>query len=1034
MLLKRNGLGTLLGFLILLLGAAPAVADIPTWLPRYDLDMHLDINQHLVHVRQRVTWTNRHRRPTQELAFNVHSHYQVPDAEVGLMAKILEILRMNPSTALDFEGPPLQVTRITLGDSELPFHYYDALAWEKYQETSASGSNSDARAESNEPAPDDNATTLVVPLPKPVGPGETVTIDVDFTFRLPQKQGRWGQWKGVTFLTNWLPVVAVYDEHGWHPTPYIPWHQPFFNEAGIYSGRVTLPCDQVVACSTSILASKDLGDGNKQLDLTPRCTRDFAFLCSALYQEFFGQVGSVKVRCVALPGHEHYARELVRFVCEAIPVYDVWIGPYPYPDFTIAESYFAWLGNECGGLVMIEERVFGMPELAGGYPEYLVSHELCHQWWYNMIGTNGYCETWMDEAMATYFSHRLMDQKHGRNNDMLHFPRGLGWLPNIHRETYRYYGLYGTIGRGDAGPTVQAMPKFGHLVNLLSMCYDRGGKIVGMIEDRLGEAAFCQFIHVIYARYQFRILRVADFQHELEAFTGQSWEEFFHQWLYGAGMVDWSVEKVKLEPVREKMLRPGYVPSFLSALHGRASDCQRLYRVTVLLHQKADYNEPTVLGFCLDGGEGYQVRIPIEPQAGVVELDDPPARVETLPNNRVRVEIVLPCKPTQISVDPDQVLVDRDPANNHWKPLVRWRFTPFNWIVEETDITCDYDRLNVIIGPGLFFPAYGDPWYTRSTVAGLRAAAYRTQEYDVGTYLGYRTDNRDIVAGVDGLLDHWPWHHTQVGFNVERSLTTIGADDNRHADRGVIFGRYVINYGSSLYLPPMQYVEVFGTILDHNLPLPKETLPGADHFDHQTAAGIHYHVDYLTPYWDPEGGYRFDTTFASGLPILGDHEAFNRVDGQFAYMKCLPDWLGPLSETRLALRLYGAVGLPDKGDYFTMGGNELFRGFSPSQRQGSLIWIGTVEWHVPIVRGVTWDCCDHLVGVRNIYLAPFYDVGDAYVRGQALGPVAHALGAGLRIDLAFFSFVERATIRFDLAKTINSSAPLQFWFGLAYPF
>ena len=59
---------------------------------------------------------------------------------------------------------------------------------------------------------------------------------------------------------------------------------------------------------------------------------------------------------------------------------------------------------------MIDERIFGMPHLARGYVDYLVSHEVCHQWWYNLVGTNGYCETWMDEGLATYFSHRLLDQ------------------------------------------------------------------------------------------------------------------------------------------------------------------------------------------------------------------------------------------------------------------------------------------------------------------------------------------------------------------------------------------------------------------------------------------------------------------------------------------------------------------------------------------------------------------------------------------------------------------------------------------------
>src|SRR5579871_6876512 len=1030
MLRERYFPGVFVGVLLLLLAAGAARAEIPTWLPRYDLDIDLDTEQHWAHVRQRVTFTNRHDRPAGELVFNAHSHYQVPDDDIGFTAKMLELLRMAPSDALDLDrcaGPPLQVRRITLDGTPRSFYYAEAV----YPESS---SHKPCAPELVRSGVEEKATTLVVPLPFPIRRGEAVTIQIDFDFRLPQKQGRWGQWKGVTTLSNWLPVLAVYDNCGWQPVPFIPWHQPWFNEAGIYSARVVLPCDQEFGCTAAVAAVTKRSDGLKQVDFVPCCARDFAFLCSACYREFLGQAGPVQVRCVARPEHAYYAEKMVQAVCEAIPVYSQWFGPFPYPQFTIAESYFGWNGNECGGLVMIDERVFGMPHVAGPFVEYLVSHEVCHQWWYNAVGTNGFCETWMDEALATYFNHLLIDKKHGRNNTLLSFPEGLGWLPNIHRETYRYYGMYGTLGRGEATATVQAMPKYGHLVNLLSMCYDRGGKIVGMIADRLGETAFFDFMRIIYAKYQFRILRVEDFRCELNAYTGQNWDEFFDNWLYNAGMTDWCVEKVQIEPLPCTSGGTPHTHSFLAALRDRWTSGRRPCKVTVLLHQKADYNEPTVLGFCLDGGEGYQIRIPIHPQDQEVQIDDPPTRMETLPGNRVRVEVVLPCRPTQIAVDPDQILVDRDPSNNYWKMPIQYRFTPLYTLIEESDVTTAYDRWNVLFGLGLWGPAYTDPWYTRSTLVGLRAGLYRTQEFSGGAYVGYRTDDRAIVAGVDGLIDHWPWPHTQIGFNAERSLTEIGNDDGRHSDRGVIFGRYVFQYGSSLYLPPMEYLEAFSAVENDNLPLPRRTVAGAEHFDQQTLMGLHFHLDYLTPYWDPEGGFRIDATYASGLPILGEHEPFNRVDGQFSIVKGLPDWLGPLSQTPLAARVYGAAGLPDKGQYYSLGGGELFRGFDLSERQGSLVWVGSLEWRVPVIQHVTWDCCDHVVGVRNVSLAAFYDVGDAYVRGHSLGPVAHAVGAGLRVDLAWLSLIERTTLRFDVAQTVNSSAPVQFWFGVRVPF
>jgi hypothetical protein len=1034
----------LYGMLAVLLATAPAragqpeelhpprpeePAGPPAWLPRYQLAMTIDIAGHEVRVHQRVTWTNHHTRPADEIVFNAHSHYKVPNSEIGLFAKTLEILRMMPSEVLELGDPPLQIEKVLCGDTKCDFHYEG-----------------------------DTDTSLVVPLPGglSIAQGQSVALDLHYTLRLPQKQGRWGQWEGVTFLSNWLPVLAVYDNDGWHPTPFIPWHQPFFNEAGIYAVRATLPCGQKIACTGTITECRDLGNGWQQVDITANGARDFAFLCSARYHEFTAQAGPIRLHCLAFPEHEHYARAMLDTVAEVMPLYGQWFGAYPYPDFTIAESYFGWNGNECATLVMIDERIFNMPHIAGSYVEYLIAHETCHQWWYNVVGTNGYCETWMDEAHATYFAHRYMNQKHGKNNALLQYPTGLEWLPNISRDTYRSYGMYGTLGRGEASPIVQEMQKFGHVVNLFSMCYDKGSRVVGIIEDRLGPVAYLDFMRRIYRRYQFRIVRVTDFQRELEAYTGQSWEEFFQRWLYGAGFTDWAVEKVTVEEDRNREPAESW-----SSLCHCTREHHRPCKVTIVLHQKAQYNENTVVGICLDDGkyhpkcnvEGcpYQVRIPIMPQAGPLDLEDPPTHVEPMPDNRVLIRVQLPCRPTQITVDPDQVLPDANPSNNYWKPPIRWRIAPLYTFLEETDLTNAYDRWNVIFGPWIFGSAYNDPWYTRSTMVGLRAGLYRMQDFSGGVYAAYRTDFRDIVTGVDAEWDHWPWPRTQVGFNAERRLETF-QEGKPNPTRAVLWGRYVFQYGDSLYLPPMHYLELYDAFQQNFLPFVEQTIPGQVRYNNTTVHGLHYHIDYRTPYWDPEGGFQLDVTGSGGwVQSEGRQQGLGQFLGQLSYIKFTPSldgWVDDnsstgqfvspvlrwLSETKWAFRAYGAVGLPSNIEYFPLGGSELLRGFDLAQRQGSLVWVGSVEWRVPLAKGLHCDVLDHCIGARNLYAAAFYDVGDAYSRGEEIGPVAHSLGMGLALDVAWFSFIDRTTLRFDVAKTVNSDSPMQFWFAIKHPF
>ncbi len=80
------------------------------------------------------------------------------------------------------------------------------------------------------------------------------------------------------------------------------------------------------------------------------------------------------------------------------------------------------------------------------------------------------------------------------------------------------------------------------------------------------------------------------------------------------------------------------------------------------------------------------------------------------------------------------------------------------------------------------------------------------------------------------------------------------------------------------------------------------------------------------------------------------------------------------------------------------------------------------------------SACDHVFRLENIDVVPFYDVGNVYTYGRSVGPIAHAVGTSFRFDVSWFSFVERTLLRFDIAKSLNVSTPVQFWFGVGVPF
>ena len=106
---RKSLLPSLTGAMFVLFFASPVRADEPPdWLPRYDVDVVLDTRRLMVRVCEEVTWTNRGPLAVKEIVFNAHSAYEIPEKDVGLLAKMLEILRTSPSEAMSLDGPAMR--------------------------------------------------------------------------------------------------------------------------------------------------------------------------------------------------------------------------------------------------------------------------------------------------------------------------------------------------------------------------------------------------------------------------------------------------------------------------------------------------------------------------------------------------------------------------------------------------------------------------------------------------------------------------------------------------------------------------------------------------------------------------------------------------------------------------------------------------------------------------------------------------------------------------------------------------------------
>ena len=950
---------------------------VPADLPEYQIEAILDIPNRQLRAGQRVTYKNRTAVAQAEVVFHVYPKYRTaPNAKLKL-AKTLEVLRLGPDEAIDPKGDRLQIQSVSVNGQPLSPKYEG-----------------------------EDQTIMAVALQAPLEPGHSIQIDIQFVLDLPNQWGRWSHHQGITTLVNWYPVLTVPENDGhWSREPFVPWHQPWHQEAAYYRVKLQLPADQLVASTGRIIETLQVDQNQKSITMDGPPARDFALVCSSRFQQYEMQVGHIKARVLADKKHEDNARKALLYMAEVLPLYEEWFGMFPYDEMEVVTSFFGWNGNECSGLVLIDDRVFNLPAAGERYMDHLITHEVAHQWWWNVVGTNGYTETFMDEGLVNSITAKRLDQKYGRNAPLIVWPKGFGWLPSIGREDLRMASYYKWKAQGNSGPVMQDLNGMSDLNALFSLAYDRGGKVVDMINNRMGDDLYFRFLQNLYQKNAFGILRYEEFKAELDQFdANQAWPARLDAWLIQQADTDWQMKSVKIEP-----------PAEIAAGQPRKDD--RLYKVTVEIIQNEALDEPTEVGI-IAGKE--TLNIPIRPDE--MEYTIPSGRVERIQSETdhshlYRITLNLASEPTQVEVDPDHRLLDSKPSNNVWRPNFKWRLTPALTPVDTSEMFQSYDRPSFIVGPFVDQNARG----------GVKVGVFAPNRATINGFFGAMPSLDRVIAGGEAKLTYLYGTKWNAGIFYEDGINrTWSTDASQTQSGGRMYLRKVLLQSSSVLDDDAAFFEFYtghGNIFwagDIGRPT-----PGA-----LNAAGIRLKINTQAPFWDPVEGRLFEINGEFGSPSYeANYQYYTRWQVNAGQVWTLGDAFGPIENTRFAVRGMGGMAWPQDVNFFRLGSGQVNRALGFNAQNGSAFWLASAEWRFPIMEQLEKSVFDRAMTFDKVSGVLFYDVGETALR-QELRPVVHGVGFGFRVDTVLFGFLERVNLRFDIAQPVYGAkgGPL-FWFG-----
>jgi hypothetical protein len=400
-------------------------------------------------------------------------------------------------------------------------------------------------------------------LPKPIAPNSITKIETPFHVKLPFNFSRGGHVDQAYQITQWYPKPAVYDRKGWHPMPYLDQGE-FYAEFGNYEVQITLPENYVVAATgdlqnesekqwlknkkpvyrepksrptgSSGRAKKQAGKKkNDEDDLYPSSAKtktlqykqnmvhDFAWFADKTF--------TVKTDTLKLPSGKiiqasafYYSENAenwqtsIAMIKRAILTKSKWLGEYPYNVVSVVD------GGNGGGM---EYPTITLLDDGGSEKmlDFVINHEVGHNWFEAILATNERTHPWMDEGMNTYYDNRYSLQQYG-NTQLDIIQTKSAFIKNRLPDDIQHTLLQTVTGIKKDQP-IETTSEIFTGFNYNMVAYIKAGDWMKLLEDELGKSLFDSCMQAYYQRWQFKHPYPEDFKKVVEEISGRNVDATF---------------------------------------------------------------------------------------------------------------------------------------------------------------------------------------------------------------------------------------------------------------------------------------------------------------------------------------------------------------------------------------------------------------------------------------------------------------------------------------------------------------------------
>jgi aminopeptidase N len=377
---------------------------------------------------------------------------------------------------------------------------------------------------------------LKTKLDKEIKPGETVQLDIDFTLKIPFGKDRLAYYNDQYSLTNWYPILSVYDEKtsSWDENPFHPVGESNYSESSDYITNITVPKNTVVV-TTGVKLSKETSGDTDKITFEASNNRDFVLFICKDYKVLSKEVDGIRVNSYYLK-EETTAKRMLDLASESLKFFNSAFGKYPNPEYDVVETSLQ-------GGAMEYPTVTQMGPYGHLAPEYkennltffdeAVVHETAHQWWYSTVGNNEFLEPILDESFTAYSTALFFEKLYGEYSS----------------KAVKAAFLSAPISGGT--PIYRSTDKFTWR-DFSTVVYRLGPVVLEDLRQRVGKENFIDIFRTYYDRYKYKN---ATFEGFLEIVKEKAGAEVSNYVRSAFTSSNYTMEKLLLTPEEVKKIQ-----------------------------------------------------------------------------------------------------------------------------------------------------------------------------------------------------------------------------------------------------------------------------------------------------------------------------------------------------------------------------------------------------------------------------------------------------------------------------------------------